>query len=330
MCRVLSPRVRKCRTPVSSIFASIPLFRSPRARSPSRNWRSCAGATPCRRSPSPIPAISSASWSSARPRPRRAGQPIVGCLLGLKRTDGGSANGHGAPCDRVLLLVQNETGYRNLIKLVSQAFMETEGGDPAQVPLEALASRTEGLIAFMGAPDSPVGRQLGLGQAEAAEAALAGFTRLFPGRLYVEIMRHGLDAEEAIEAKLLDLAYARDLPLVATNDAYFADTSMFEAHDALICIAEGTYLSEGNRRRFTPEHRFKSAEEMRDLFADLPEALDNTLIVAKRCAYFPEPREPLLPSYPTAGGRDTGGDLRANAKEGLAGGLETAVLPGMD
>jgi DNA polymerase-3 subunit alpha len=257
-------------------------------------------------------------------------QPIVGCLLGLKRADGGGANGHGAPCDRVLLLVQNETGYRNLIKLVSQAFLETEGGDPAQVPLEALASRTEGLIAFTGAPDSPVGRLLGLGQAEAAEAALAGFVRLFPGRLYVEIMRHGLDAEEAIEAKLLNLAYAHDLPLVASNDAYFADGSMFEAHDALICIAEGTYLSDGNRRRFTPEHRFKSAGEMRDLFADLPEAVDNTLIVARRCAYFPEPREPLLPSYPTAGGRDAGEELRANAKEGLAARLKTAFSPDMD
>jgi DNA polymerase-3 subunit alpha len=254
-------------------------------------------------------------------------QPIVGCLLGLRRADAVGANGHGAGCDRILLLVQDETGYGNLIKLVSQAFVETAGGEPPQVPREALAARADGLIALIGAPDSPVGRLLGLTQVEAAEAALAEFAHMFPGRLYVEIMRHGLEAEEATEAKLLDLAYRHDLPLVATNDVYFSDESMFEAHDALICIAEGAYIAEPNRRRFTPEHRFKSADEMRELFADLPEAVDNTLVIARRCAFFPEPREPLLPSYPTTGGRDAGEELRANARDGLVRRLSALPFP---
>jgi DNA polymerase-3 subunit alpha len=101
---------------------------------------------------------------------------------------------------------------------------------------------------------------------------------------------------------------------------------MFEAHDALICIAEGAYLATAERRRYTPEHRFKSAAEMRELFADLPEALDNTLVVARRCAYMPEPRTPMLPSSPTEGGRGEADELRVKAEEGLRRRLETHVF----
>jgi DNA polymerase-3 subunit alpha len=258
-------------------------------------------------------------------------QPIVGCLLGLRRPDPTPGGSHALSCDRLLLLVQNEAGYRNLIKLVSLAYLGTQGAEPAQVPFEALAEHADGLIALVGAPDSPVGRLLSLGQMEAADTSLTGLARLFPGRLYVEVMRHGLGIEAKIEPHLLDLAYKYDLPLVATNDVHFADESMYEAHDALICIAEGTFISEPNRRRLTPEHRFKTAEEMRELFADLPEAVDNSLVIARRCAYFPEHRHPMLPSYPTAGGRDAAEELRANAREGLARRLAVMPLaPGMD
>src|SRR3546814_2725126 len=97
---------------------------------------------------------------------------------------------------------------------------------------------------------------------------------IFPGRLYVELQRHGLPVEAAIEPGLLALAYAHDLPLVATNEAFFPTADDFEAHDALLCIAEGTYISQAERRRLTPQHAFKSAAEMRALFADLPEAVD--------------------------------------------------------
>ena len=252
-------------------------------------------------------------------------QPIVGCLLGLARK-GNSANGQVRDRDRVLLLVQNETGYRNLIKLVSKAFLETAGTDPPQVSGPVLAAHAEGLIAFIGASDSPVGRLLAEGQFDAAEMALEHFAQIFPGRLYVEVMRHGLEVEGKIEGRLIDLAYKHNLPLVATNDVYFSDESMYDAHDALICIAEGTYVSEPNRRRFTLDHRFKTAAEMRALFADLPEAVNNTLAIAQRCAFMPQPHAPLLPSYPTQGGRDEGEELRANAREGLTRRLEAQVF----
>src|SRR5690606_21524427 len=135
--------------------------------------------------------------------------------------------------------------------------------------------------------------------------------------LYIELMRHGLAQERQIEGALLDFAYGRDLPLAATNEVFFASEDMYEAHDALLCIASGSYVGEDDRRRETPEHRFKSASEMRTLFADLPEAVDNTLVIAQRCAFMPEPRKPILPAFPTQEGRSETDELRAQALAGL-------------
>src|SRR3546814_17101778 len=101
---------------------------------------------------------------------------------------------------------------------------------------------------------------------------LARLAAIFPGRLYVELQRHGLPVEAAIEPLLIDLAYDLDLPLVATNEAFFPTAADYEAHDALLCIAEGAYIGQDDRRRLTPDHASKSAAEMRQLFADLPEA----------------------------------------------------------
>jgi len=118
---------------------------------------------------------------------------------------------------------------------------------------------------------------------------------------------------------------------VATNDAYFADAEMYEAHDALLCIAERTYVNQEDRRRVTPEHRFKSPAEMRALFADLPEAIENTVTIARRCHFFPETVKPILPAFPTHEGRSESEELRAQAEAGLAHRLETQVFtPDMD
>ena len=244
-------------------------------------------------------------------------QPIIGCLLAIAREEAETRGPPQAAADEILLLVQNEAGYRNLSKLVSLAYLDSEAASGPQVPLEALERHGEGLIAFVGSPRSAVGRMLGERRLPKAEDALLMYKRMFEKRLYVEIMRHDLPEEREIEDALVDLAYRHDLPLVATNDVYFADAAMYEAHDALLCIADGTYLNQSDRRRLTPDHRFKSAEEMRALFADMPEAVDNTLVVARRCAYRPEPVEPILPPYPTTGGRDEAEELRAQAEAGL-------------
>lgn len=246
-------------------------------------------------------------------------QPITGVQLSLRREEreGPAQHGIKPPPDKVVLLAQNEAGYQNLMTLVSWAFLKTEAGETPQVGVDDLAARHEGLIMLTGGTDGPVGRLLIDGQNQAAEAVLLRLKEIFGDRLYVEIMRHHLVDEERIEDALVQLAYDHDIPLVATNDCYFPTEDMYEAHDALLCIAQGTVLTDGNRRKLTPHHRFKTAEEMRALFSDLPEAVDNTLVIARRCAYMPEKIKPLLPDYTKRGDRTSEEALRDLSVEGL-------------
>src|SRR5260221_380379 len=140
-------------------------------------------------------------------------------------------------------------------------------------------------------------------------------------------MRHGVAAKDRIEAALIDLAFRHDLPLVATNDCFFPNPEFYEAHDALLCIAEGTVVGQRERRRLNPSYSFKSAAEMRALFADVPEACDNTLVIARRCAYMPMPRKPILPAFPSDSGRDEPAELRARALDGLELRLDPRLRP---
>ena len=147
-----------------------------------------------------------------------------------------------------------------------------------------------------------------------------------PGRLYVELQRHGLAEERAAEDALLDMAYTRGLPLVATNDVHFGRAKMYEAHDALLCIADGAFVSQDDRRRLTREHRFKTASEMQAQFADLPEAIENTVEIARRCAFRPVKRKPILPVFVPESGKTAEEELKAQAVEGLARRLTGAKL----
>ncbi len=226
----------------------------------------------------------------------------------------GSANGEP---DRIVLLVQSEAGYRNLLALSSRSYLAGEPGAEPAVGLADLAAAGDGLICLTGGPDGPVGRLLAEGQTEAAEAALRELMAAFPGRLYVELMRHEEAKEARCEPGLVELAYRHDLPLVATNDAYFPDRDFYRAHDALLCIAQGTVVADNDRKRLTPLHYFRPAAEMRELFADLPEACDNTLVIARRCAFIPQPRQPILPAFPTADGENEETALRRATLCGL-------------
>src|SRR5437660_1612816 len=249
-------------------------------------------------------------------------QPIIGCEIALSPNGGARngrpPNGHLAEPDRIVLLVQSETGYRNLMALVSRAYLDGEAGAEPAVTLAAIEAANDGLLCLAGGAAGPVGRLLAEGQVEAAEAALAALKEIFPGRLYIELQRHGLPEEIRCEAGLVDLAYTHALPLVATNDAHFPDRDFYEAHDALLCIAQGRAVADDDRRRLTPEHFFRPAAEMRALFADLPEACDNTLVVARRCAFIPQPQRPILPAFPLPDGADEASALRLAAQAGLA------------
>src|SRR5262249_45032978 len=140
------------------------------------------------------------------------------------------------------------------------------------------------------------------GQLHIAQTRCQALQRLFGDRLYIELQRHGLSLERVTEAHLIDLAYAHNIALVAPHEPYFGTAEDYEAHDALICIAEGRPVAEAERRQLSPEHRFKSRAEMAALFADLPEALASTIEIAERSAFRPRTRSPILPRFTTMGG----------------------------
>ncbi len=244
-------------------------------------------------------------------------QPILGCTLALdfgdqQRTRALASGG----LPRIVLLAATEEGWRNLIALVSRSYLETSADNQPHLALEWLAPASAGLIALTGGPAGPIDRALAAGAADVAEERLARLSALFGDRLYVEIQRHGAAEERAVEGDLIALAYRAALPLVATNEPFFATQEDYEAHDALISIAEGKLVSDPDRRQLTPEHRFRTRAEMAALFADLPEALANTVEIARRCAYRPRTVKPILPRFTLE--RDEAEELRLQAQEGLA------------
>ncbi|HYC03115.1 MAG TPA: DNA polymerase III subunit alpha [Azospirillaceae bacterium] len=265
-------------------------------------------------------------------------QPIVGCQMWVTKVGPAArtaGRGNSSQADQLVLLVQSARGYANIMELISKAYLETEPGVLPQISVDDLEGRSEGLIALTGGPQGGVGRLLAEGQKPAAEELLLRLKGLFPDRLYVELMRHGDNPigriEDKIEPELIDLAYAHGLPLVATNDCYFASADMYEAHDALLCIAEGAYVMQEERRRLTPEHYFKSAEEMRELFRDIPEAVDNTVVIARRCAYMPKKINPILPAFVAGSDKEEqerleAEELRRQGHEGLTWRLEKYVF----
>ena len=241
-------------------------------------------------------------------------QPIIGCQIGLLRAD----NPKLAP-DPIVLLAQTPAGFANLQRLSSIGFLETEPGLKPQVAYDRIAAHAEGLFLLTGGTFGPIARLLAEGRRPEAERLLAQFAEAFPGRLAVELHRMSQPIERAIEPGLIALADSLSLPLVATNEPFFAKPEMAEAHDALLCIAESRLLSEQDRRRVSPQAWFKPAPVMRALFADLPEACDNTLAIARSCAVMAETRKPLLPVCPKVRPGTTEDEtLRAMAREGLA------------
>jgi DNA polymerase III subunit alpha len=267
-------------------------------------------------------------------------QPIIGAQLDVtpfrlsgddeNRMNSGNASVLQDP-DQIVLLAQNDAGYANILKLVSQYHLAPDGDAEPRLSVDDLASHNEGIIAFTGGSKGGVGRLLAEGQNDAAEELLLRLKEIYGDGLYVELQRHNLPVEIKIEGPLLDLAYKHELPLIATNECFFNTEDMYEAHDALICISAGAYVGQTGRRRLTVDHRFKSPQEMRALFADLPEAVDNTIVVAERCSVMSEPRDPLLPPAPKEienGDLSDAEVLTALAAKGLDARLEVQVYLG--
>ncbi len=235
-------------------------------------------------------------------------QPVVGTLLGVQREAAGAI-------DWLPLYAQDEAGWHNLCHLVSRAHLDRPLELDPHVTLADLAGRTDGLIALTGASEGALTRLLAEGRREQADDYCARLQELFPDRLYIELARRGEAIEEAAEDALIELAYARDLPLVATNPAQYGDPHFHGAHDALLCIAAGSHVDAADRARSSRQNWVKAGEMMAELFADLPEATANSLVAAQRCAFAPPRRDPILPSL--AG--DAEGEARLLAEDARAG-----------
>src|SRR5579872_7400939 len=256
-------------------------------------------------------------------------QPIIGCELAVDFGDqdpnARNAAATATSASRIVLLAARERGYRSLMRLNSRAFLETPVHQSPHIRFDWLEGDAEDLICLTGGPDGPVSVAIAADQGTLAASRLERLASLFGDRLYVELQRHGLERERRIEAGLIDLAYAKGLPLVATNEPYFATSEDYEAHDALLCIAGGRLIAETDREQLTPDHRFKTRAEMAVLFADIPEALNSTIEIAERCAFRPLTRKPILPRF-TVGADANAADaaveeaaeLRRQAEEGLS------------
>ena len=247
-------------------------------------------------------------------------QPIMGAQIELE-----DKAGRGD----VVLLAQTETGYVNLSQLLSKILLSTDGVHTPACDLEDLAPYRDGLILLTGGAISGfVGGPASDGRAHLAQQRLEKLDGLVPGRLYIELQRHGLPAELAGEPHLLDCADRLNLPLVATNDCRFEDPSMSQPHDTLVCIGTSRKISEQDRPRYSSEHYFKTSSQMIELFQDIPEAIENSLVIAKRCSVMAETRAPILPAFATSAGRDEAAELRAQAESGLQVRLERHLFTG--
>jgi DNA polymerase-3 subunit alpha len=252
-------------------------------------------------------------------------QPIIGCALAIDFGDRDSRNTApgGETLPRLVLLAARETGYRSLMRLCSRAYLDTEPQERPHIDAGWLGGETDGLIALTGGHSGALDIAFAGGQDTLARSRCEALQRLFGDRLYIELQRHGRPVERATEPALIELAYARGIPLVATNEPFFAARDDYEAHDALLCIAEGRLIADSDRRQLTPEHRFKSRAEMASLFADLPEAIGATVEIAERCSFRPRTLAPILPRFTvatedaTAEPVDEGLELRRQAAAGL-------------
>jgi DNA polymerase-3 subunit alpha len=258
-------------------------------------------------------------------------QPIIGITASLVPYGYDAAAGplRGAP-DQIMLYAKNEQGYQNLLKLASQEYVKPALGQAPLLDYATLGQYSDGLIALTGSIHGGFGKLL-LGNRPAdADRLLNELKQMFDGRLYMEITRHQLPEERQIERAQIEAALAHHVPLVGTNNIYFSDAGMYEAHDALMCISEGRYVTEADRPRLNPEHRFKSAQEMRLLFRDIPEAIENTFFIAQRCNVWAPSRSPILPGFhmeDAAGNTLSESDaLRVQVRKGLDARLEKHVF----
>jgi len=254
---------------------------------------------------------------------KKAGiQPILGSEMLIDFGEKDLRNASNLDIERSLakmpLIATNEEGYKNLMYLVSYSFLNRESGLSPHIKFSLLKEKSNGLIALSGATEGIVGKMINDGQEKKLDEIIKELQNIFlPQNFYIEITRHNTAAEKKLEEKFIATAFKHNAPLVATNDVYFIERDMFEAQDILSCIGEGRFFLESDRKKNSPEQYFKSQEEMEALFADIPEALENTVNIAKKCAIMAFERPPTLPKFSSEKSFDEAEALKNEAYEGL-------------
>ncbi|MCU0971244.1 MAG: DNA polymerase III subunit alpha [Gammaproteobacteria bacterium] len=231
--------------------------------------------------------------------------------------------------DRVVILVQDQTGYHNLTRLVSRSYRENQHYGRALLERDWLLQASQGLILLSGAREGDVGRALLSGHRREAEESLDAWLAAYGDRYYLELVRTGRAGEEDYLHEALSLAARRGVPVVATNDVRFLSPDDFQAHEVRVCIHEGRTLDDPRRsRQYTEQQYLRSAQEMAELFADVPEALDNSLEIARRCNLELSLGKYFLPAFPVPTGMTVDDYFREQAREGLEWRLRQQFDPG--
>jgi len=239
-------------------------------------------------------------------------QPIIGCEIPLdfEAEDEIPVDRAGFGKSSLVLIACDEQGFSNLSTLISRAYLENEDGVAVLHRTWLTGQNTSGLICLTGGPEGAIDPLFAAGLNQHAKARLSELHSLFGERLYIELQRHGRESEARVEPHLVEYAYGNGIALVATNEPYFPAKADHEAHDALLAIAAGSVLAQTKRRKLTDQHYFKSRAEMAKLFADLPEALANSVEIARLISFRPLTRPPILPSFSH--------DKNASQKEAMA------------
>ena len=248
-------------------------------------------------------------------------KPILGSELCLHNDDSEDialSKGRELEPDRIILLVKNDAGYNSLMKMFRRYYLDNmQTCEEPQLLMQNLRDFHEGLICLTGGYEGPIGRLILQNRKSEAEKKLLELKEIFGDDLYMEISRVGYEEEQRSEPAFIEFAYKHNVPLVATNDVFFYDTDMYEAHDALICIAAGEYVANENRKKYLPNNRWRSESEMIELFSDIPEAVQNTVNIAKRCNFLSEKKEPLLPIFICPDGKTQDEFITEEAYKGL-------------
>ena len=250
-------------------------------------------------------------------------QPIQGLQLSITPVDIDNYR-INYNTDIIVLLAKDETGYMNLMEIISNAYVNNSSSF-VQSTIDEIAKLSDGLICLTGGDEGTANRLFSIGQDDKAIKYLNKLHQIFSDRLYIELNRYdGYDVN--VESKMLDYAFSKNIPIVATNNIFMLDVDMVSAHDALLCISQGLVVGQSERRKTNPDFYFKSADEMNKLFSDLPEAINNTVEIAKRCYYKANFIEPLLPEYPYLDGRSEKVALYDLTKSGLKKRLQSFVI----